>query len=73
MGGVQEVSAKPSPYVTLLSSDSYLEGVLTLNESLRRVQSAHPLDALITEALPLQVGPPRSASVFGAILLLLRS
>jgi glycogenin len=51
MGGVHEVSSKPSAYVTLLSSDSYLEGVLTLNESLRRVRSAYPLDALITEDL----------------------
>ena len=38
-------------YVTLLSSLNYLEGVLVLHESLRAVNSRHPLLVLITEEI----------------------
>lgn len=34
-------------YVTVLSTDSYLEGLLALNESLRLCKSAHPLHAVV--------------------------
>jgi glycogenin len=34
-------------YVTVLSGDSYLDGLLALNESLRRCKSAHPLHVVV--------------------------
>lgn len=35
-------------YITLLSTDNYLDGVLVLNESLKRVNSKHKLVVLVT-------------------------
>jgi hypothetical protein len=39
-------------YVTLLTSISYLPGVLVLNQSLRRVKSKYRLVVMVTPSLP---------------------
>jgi hypothetical protein len=39
-------------YTTLLTKDSYFPGVLTLERSLKSVQSQYPLVVLVTPALP---------------------
>ena len=39
-------------YVTLLTKDSYLPGALTLEQSLKSVQSRYPLVVLVTPTLP---------------------
>ena len=38
-------------YVTLLSTESYLEAVLVLNQSLRNVNSEYPLVCMVTDNL----------------------
>ena len=42
-------------YITLLSTESYLPGVLALNESLRRSRTPHPFVAAISAHLPPQI------------------
>ena len=44
-------------YITLLSTESYLPGVLALHESLRRSGTPHPLVAAISAHLPPQIDP----------------
>jgi glycogenin len=44
-----------NPYVTSLSTESYLPGVFALNESLRRVKSCHPLLVLASPAISMGV------------------
>jgi hypothetical protein len=44
--------SRRAAYVTLLTKDSYLPGALTLEQSLKSVQSRHPLVVLVTPALP---------------------
>jgi hypothetical protein len=39
-------------YVTLLTKDSYLPGVLVLERSLKSVQTRYPLVVLVTPSLP---------------------
>ena len=39
-------------YITLLTKDSYLPGALTLEQSLKSVQSRYPLVVLVTPTLP---------------------
>lgn len=41
-----------SAYVTLLTSLSYLAGVLVLNQSLRQVKSRYKLVVMVTPSLP---------------------
>jgi hypothetical protein len=41
-------------YVTLLTKDSYLPGALTLEQSLKSVQSRYPLVVLVTPTLPIR-------------------
>ena len=48
---LQNMSRKGA-YVTLLTKESYLPGALTLEQSLKSVQSRYPLVALVTPALP---------------------
>jgi len=35
-------------YITLLSDDSYIFGVILLQESLKRVDSQYPLEVIVT-------------------------
>lgn len=44
--------SRKAAYVTLLTKDSYLPGALTLNYSLKSVQSQYPLVVLVTSTLP---------------------
>ena len=44
--------SRRAAYVTLLTKDSYLPGALTLEQSLKSVQSRYPLVVLVTPALP---------------------
>jgi hypothetical protein len=43
---------RKAAYVTLLTKDSYLPGALTLDYSLKSVQSRYPLIVLVTSTLP---------------------
>ena len=36
-------------YISLLTNDTYIYGILLLNESLKKVKSKYPLNVLITE------------------------
>ncbi len=36
-------------YISLLTNDTYIYGILLLNESLKKVKSKYPLNILITE------------------------
>lgn len=42
-------------YLAVCSSEKYLEGILVLDQSLRRVRSTHPLTVLVTSAVPSRV------------------
>jgi len=42
-------------YITLLSDDSYIYGVILLNESLKRVESKYPLKVLVTSNVTLPI------------------
>jgi hypothetical protein len=44
--------SRKAVYITLLTKDSYLPGLLTLEHSLKSVQSRYPLVVLVTPALP---------------------
>jgi hypothetical protein len=44
--------SRKAAYVTLLTKDSYLPGALTLEQSLKSVQSRYPLVVLVTPTLP---------------------
>lgn len=44
--------SRKAAYVTLLTKDSYLPGALTLEQSLKIVQSRYPLVVLVTPTLP---------------------
>jgi|SRR6266850_1383483 len=44
--------SRRAAYVTLLTKNSYLPGALTLEQSLKSVQSRYPLVVLVTPALP---------------------
>ena len=44
--------SRKAVYVTLLTKDSYLAGTLTLEQSLKSVQSRYPLVVLVTPTLP---------------------
>ncbi|KAJ9148391.1 Glycogenin [Pleurostoma richardsiae] len=54
MGSVEEVSDKPVAYCTLLTNDDYVDGALTLAQSLRSTNTPHPLAVLYT---PTTVSP----------------
>jgi hypothetical protein len=36
-------------YISLLTNDTYVYGIILLSESLKRVKSKYPLNVLITE------------------------
>jgi len=42
-------------YITLLSDDSYIYGVILLQESLKRVQSQYPLKVLVTSNVTIPI------------------
>lgn len=44
--------ARKAAYATLLTKDSYLPGALTLDYSLKSVQSRYPLVVLVAPTLP---------------------
>lgn len=44
--------SRKAAYATLLTKDSYLPGALTLEQSLKSVQSQYPLVVLVTPTLP---------------------
>ena len=41
-------------YITLLSNESYLEGILVLNESLKRVNAEYPLYCMLSKNMNIQ-------------------
>ena len=46
------MSKRQHAYVTLLTNNSYLAGILVLNCGLRAVNSKYPLVAMVTPSLP---------------------